>query len=577
MILFKKVRWKNFISTGASFTEIDFTRSTNTLIVGHNGAGKSTILDALCFGLFGKPFRNINKPQLINSINGKDCLIEIEFDIGQKKYKIIRGIKPNKFEIFCNGVLLNQDAAAKDYQKVLEENILKLNYKSFTQVVILGSASFVPFMQMKASDRREIIEDLLDIQIFSTMNGVLKEKMSSLKENMTKGKYDVELIEEKIAMQLSNIEEHKKHNDDEIAKKTEEVDTSKKQLKNILKQVELINKHIDVLNNKLGDNKEKLEKKSKGLFQLQGKVETNIKKNQKDIEFYEHNDSCPTCKQSIESNFKQQQVDERKAKVVTQQTGLSEITAELKNVQSEMVKVSELVNHINEHHNEITKHNATMVAISRYIKKLQSEISELSVKYDDAEDGNEKLRDLKTDLVMQTEALQEGAEEKQYLEYAATLLKDTGIKTKIIKQYLPIMNKLINKYLSAMDFFANFNLDENFEETIKSRHRDEFSYSSFSEGEKQKIDLALLFTWRQVAKMKNSTHTNLLILDEVFDSSLDGASVELLMGLLSDLSQDTNVFVISHKSDQLFDKFRSVIKFTKKNNFSVIEKNKTTK
>jgi len=401
---------------------------------------------------------------------------------------------------------------------------------------------------------------------------VLKDKMSSLKENMTKGKYAVDLIEEKIAMQLANIEEHKKHNDDEIAKKTEEVETSKKQLKNILKQVELINKHIDVLNNKLGDKKEKLEKKSKGLFTLQGKIESNIKKNEKDIEFYEHNDSCPTCKQSIEANFKQQQVDERKAKVETQQTGLSEITTELKNVQDEMKKVTQLVNHINDHHNEITKHNATMVAISRYIKKLQGEISELSVKFDDVEEDNQKLKDLRTDLTMQTEALQEGAEEKQYLEYAASLLKDTGIKTKIIKQYLPIMNKLINKYLSAMDFFANFNLDENFEETIKSRHRDEFSYSSFSEGEKMRIDLALLFTWRQIAKMKNSTNTNLLILDEVFDSSLDSVGTEEFLKLINEMGTDTNVFVISHKGDQLFDKFRSVIKFEKKNNFSRIAK-----
>jgi DNA repair exonuclease SbcCD ATPase subunit len=572
MILFQKVRWKNFLSTGATFTEINFTKSTNTLIVGHNGAGKSTILDALCFGLFGKPFRNINKPQLLNSINQRDAVIEIEFDIGQKKYKIVRGIKPNKFEIYCNNVLLNQDAAAKDYQKVLEENILKLNYKSFTQVVILGSASFVPFMQMKASDRREIIEDLLDIQIFSTMNGVLKDKMSTLKDNMTKGRYAVDLIEEKIAMQLANIEEHKKHNDDEIAKKTEEVATSKKQLKNILNQVELINKHVDVLNNKLGDKKEKLEKKSKGLFQLQGKVETNIRKNEKDIEFYEHNDSCPTCKQSIEATFKQQQVDERKAKVATQQTGLAEITAELKNVTDEMTKVTEVVRHINEHNNEITKHNATMLAISKYIKKLQTEISELSVKFDDAEEGNDKLRDLKTDLSAQQQVLQDGAEEKQYLEYAATLLKDTGIKTKIIKQYLPVMNKLINKYLSAMDFFANFNLNENFEETIKSRHRDEFSYASFSEGEKMRIDLALLFTWRQIAKMKNSTNTNLLILDEVFDSSLDTVGTEEFLKLIHEMGKDTNVFVISHKGDQLFDKFRSVIKFEKKNNFSRISK-----
>jgi len=572
MILFQYVKWKNFLSTGAAYTEINFTKSTNTLIIGHNGAGKSTILDALCFGLFGKPFRKINKPQLLNSINQRDCTIEIGFNIGQKKYKIVRGIKPNVFEIYCNDVLLNQDAAAKDYQEILEKNILKLNYKSFTQVVILGSASFVPFMQLSAADRRTIIEDLLDIQIFSTMNGVLKDKMYNLKDNISKGRYAVELIEEKIEMQLANIEEHKKHNDDEIASKKQEIDTSKKQLKDILKQVELINKHIDVLTSKIGDKKEKLEKKSKSLFTLQGKLESNIKKNEKDIEFYEHNDSCPTCKQSIESNFKQQQVDERKEKVVLQQSGLTELSDELKNVQGEMKTISDIVKHINEHSNEITKHNATMLAISKYIKKVQAEITALSVKYNDAEDSNQKLKDLRTDLIMQTEALQEGAEEKQYLEYAATLLKDTGIKTKIIKQYLPVMNKMINKYLTAMDFFVNFNINENFEETIKSRHRDEFSYANFSEGEKMRIDLALLFTWRQIAKMKNSTNTNLLILDEVFDSSLDTVGTEEFLKLIHEMGTDTNVFVISHKGDQLFDKFRSVIRFEKVNNFSRIKK-----
>ena len=572
MIHFQKVRWKNFLSTGAAFTEINLTRSSNTLIIGHNGAGKSTILDALCFGLFGKPFRKINKPQLMNSINTKDCVVEIEFDIGQKKYKIVRGIKPNLFEIYCNDVLLNQDAKAKDYQEHLENVILKLNFKSFTQVVILGSASFVPFMQLSPADRRAIIEDLLDIQIFSAMNVLLKDKVSTLKDNVTKGRYAVNLIEEKIAMQLANIEEHKKHNDDEIAKKTEEIATSKTQLKNLLKQVELINKHIDVLQSKVGDKKVKLEKKSKGLFQLQGKVEGNIKKTEKDIEFYEHNDNCPTCKQSIETTFKQQQIDERKSKIEQQQTGLTEITTELSKVQTEMKSVTDLIEHINEHHNEITKHNATMVAISKYIKKVQAEITELSVKYDNTEDDNIKLRDLRTNLVNETDALEKAAVEKQYYDYAATLLKDTGIKTKIIKQYLPIMNKLINKYLSAMDFFANFNLDENFEETIKSRHRDEFSYASFSEGEKMRIDLALLFTWRQIAKLKNSTNTNLLILDEVFDSSLDTGGTEEFLKVMQELGTDTNVFVISHKGDQLFDKFRSVIKFEKKNNFSRIAK-----
>lgn len=572
MITFKTIKWKNFLSTGATFTEIDFTKSTNTLIIGQNGAGKSTILDALCFGLFGKPFRKINKPQLINSINARDAVVEIHFSIGKKQYKVIRGIKPNVFEIYVNDVLLNQDAAAKDYQEVLEKNILKLNYKSFTQVVILGSASFVPFMQLSAADRRTIIEDLLDIQIFSSMNVILKEKMSSLKESMTKGRYEIQLIEEKIAMQLANIEEHKKHNDDEIAKKQEEVTTSKKQLKQLLKDVELINKHIDVLTAKVGDKKEKLEKKSKSLFTLQGKIETNIKKNQKDIEFYEHNDNCPTCKQSIDLTFKQEQVKERKTKVEEQQTGLDGITEELKTVTGEMQKISNIIKHINEHSNEITKHNATMAAISKYIVKLQKEITELSVKYDDVEEDNQKLKNLRTDLIMHTEAQEEGSLEKQYYEFAGTLLKDGGIKTRIIKQYLPIMNKLINKYLTAMDFFVNFNINENFEETIKSRHRDEFSYANFSEGEKMRIDLALLFTWRQIAKLKNSTNTNLLILDEVFDSSLDTVGTEEFLKLINEMGTDTNVFVISHKGDQLFDKFRSVIRFEKKNNFSRIAK-----
>jgi len=572
MILFQKVRWKNFLSTGAAFTEIDFTRSTNTLIIGHNGAGKSTILDALCFGLFGKPFRKINKPQLLNSINQRDAVIEIEFNIGQKRYKIIRGIKPNKFEIYVNDVLLNQDAAAKDYQKVLEENILKLNYKSFTQVVILGSASFVPFMQMPAADRRAIIEDLLDIQIFSTMNGVLKEKMSALKEDISKNRYAIDFTQQKIDMQVANIEEHKKHNDAEIAKKQEEVETSKKQLKNILKQVELINKHVDVLNNKIGDKQSTLQTKSKKLFQIQGKVTSNIQKNQKDIEFYEHNDNCPTCKQSIESQFKEAQIQERKDKVTTQQNGLDEISAELKNVQAEMQTISDIVKHINEHTNEVTKHNTTMSHISKYIVKLQAEITELSVKFDDTENGDDKLKELKGELKTFEDGLKKCIEEKQYLEFAGTLLKDTGIKTKIIKQYLPIMNKLINKYLTAMDFFVNFNINENFEETIKSRHRDEFSYANFSEGEKMRIDLALLFTWRQIAKMKNSTNTNLLILDEVFDSSLDTVGTEEFLKLIHEMGTDTNVFVISHKGDQLFDKFRSIIKFEKKNNFSRIAK-----
>jgi DNA repair exonuclease SbcCD ATPase subunit len=572
MILFQKIRWKNFLSTGAAFTEINFTKSNNTLIVGHNGAGKSTILDALCFALFGKPFRKINKPQLLNSINGRDAVVEVEFNIGKNKYKVIRGIKPNVFEVYVNDKLLNQDAAAKDYQEVLEKNILKLNYKSFTQVVILGSASFVPFMQLSASDRRAIIEDLLDIQIFSSMNTVLKDKISSNKEEITKAKYGISLSEEKISMQLQNIEEHKKHNSEEIEKRNAEIDKSKEQLVKLSGDVKLILKHIDSLTLKIGDKQGKLDKKSKGLFQIQGKIQTNIKKNEKDIEFYEHNDNCPTCKQSIETTFKQQQLKERVDKLDSQKTGLTEIEVELKKVNAEMKQINGIIEHINAHHNEVSKHNSTILAINGYIGKMMKEIKELSVKVDNSEDSNEKLKTLRTELEGFNTAYETLIKEKHYHEFAGTLLKDNGIKTKIIKQYLPIMNKLINKYLVAMDFFVNFNINENFEETIKSRHRDEFSYANFSEGEKMRIDLALLFTWRQIAKLKNSTNTNLLILDEVFDSSLDTVGTEEFLKLIHEMGKDTNVFVISHKGDQLFDKFRSVIKFEKKNNFSRITK-----
>jgi len=572
MILFQKVRWKNFVSTGAHFTEVNFTKSTNTLIIGQNGAGKSTILDALCFALFGKPFRKINKPQLVNSINQKDCLVEVEFEIGTKKYKIVRGIKPNKFEIYCNSVLLNQDAAAKDYQKVLEDNILKLNYKSFTQVVILGSASFVPFMQLSAADRRAIIEDLLDIQIFSAMHSGVKDKLSSNKDALTKVKYDITLLEEKIKMQLESIDEHKKHNDAEIAKKVAEIATSEQQSVQITNNNKLINKHITVLQNKVGDNKSKLDKKSKGLFQVQGKIQTNIKRHEKDIEFYETNHDCPTCKQAITEDWKSTQVQEKNDKIGTQKKNLEEVETELTKVNIEIEKLTKLLEHIAEHQNEITKNNATISAINTYIAKLNKEIKELSTKVETSEQDNERLTSLRTTLSESELEYQTLLVDKQYLEYAGTLLKDGGIKSRIIKQYLPIMNKLINKYLSAMDFFVNFNINENFEETIKSRHRDEFSYANFSEGEKMRIDLALLFTWRQIAKLKNSTNTNLLILDEVFDSSLDTVGTEEFLKLINEMGTDTNVFVISHKGDQLFDKFRSVIKFEKKGNFSRIAK-----
>ena len=571
MIVFQSVRWKNFLSTGASFTEIDFQRSPNTLIIGNNGAGKSTILDALCFGLFGKPFRKINKPQLLNSINNQAAVVEIEFSIGKKKYKVIRGIKPNTFEIYQNDILLNQDAASKDYQEYLEKFILKLNYKSFTQVVILGSASFVPFMQLSPADRRAIIEDLLDIGIFSSMNIVAKEKMSEIKESTTKTKYEMELTSEKIKFQKQNIEEHKNRTEEEVKKKQEEVKQSIDQNFTLQRDIDLIQKHINVLQSKIQD-KLAVEKKNNKLLQLESKLESRLKKLDKEYKFYEENHDCPTCKQSIADTFRHSQlsgINKTKGEIGV---GIQDIETKIQEANKRIEEIQKIVKHIQEHNNEIVKHNSTISAINIYISKLQKEIEELSATKDSIEEENDKLKELQQELAKLVELQKSLSEQKQYYEFAGSLLKDTGIKTKIIKQYLPIMNKLINKYLTAMDFFVNFNINEQFEETIKSRHRDEFSYANFSEGEKMRIDLALLFTWRQIAKLKNSTNTNLLILDEVFDSSLDGVGTEEFLKLIKEMGTDTNVFVISHKGDQLFDKFRSIIKFEKYNNFSRIAK-----
>jgi len=569
MIKFQTIRWKNLLSTGNSFTEIKLDKSTNTLIVGSNGAGKSTILDALCFGLFGKPFRKINKPNLVNSINNSNTVVEVEFAIGKKQYKIIRGIKPNVFEILCNGTLVNQDAKSKDYQDFLEKTILKFNYKSFTQIVILGSASFVPFMQLSPADRRTIIEELLDIQIFTSMNGLIKDRMAGIKDESSRNKYAMELASEKIKMQKQNIDEHKKNNEDEIEKKKSEIATNELHIVKINKDIVLIQKHIDMLTKKIQD-KSSVDSKSKKLVQLEAKLETNIKKVEKDIAFYHNNDNCPTCKQTIDSDFKQVQIDESEAKVSLQKKALTELGVEYDKMQTRLNEIVAVSKHITEHNNEIVKHNSTLTSINTYVAKLNREIVELGNKKQNLTEENDKLKELKTELATLVKRQEELSVEKHYHEYAASLLKDNGIKTKIIKQYLPIINKLVNKYLKAMDFFVNFNLNENFEETIKSRHRDEFSYSNFSEGEKMRIDLALLFTWRQVAKMKNSTNTNLLILDEVFDSSLDTVGTDEFLKLIHEMGTDTNIFVISHKGDQLFEKFRSIIKFEKKNNFSQV-------
>ena len=569
MISFERARWKNVFSTGNAFTEIDFNRSQNTLIVGENGSGKSTLLDVLCLVLFNKPFRKINKPQLVNSINGKDCVGEVEFSVGTKKYKIVRGIKPAIFEIFENGVLVSQDAKTGDYQEYLEKVILKMNYKSFTQVVILGSASFTPFMQLSAADRRAIIEDLLDIQIFTSMNSVVKNKLSILKEAHTKNKYAIELLSEKIAMQKQNIENHKKRNTDDVLKLTEELEKNNAQLEDLYAKTNGMQNKISELQLQVVD-KIKVDGNAKKIIQLETKLESNIDRISDDIKFYENNDNCPTCKQELESSFKNEKLTERKHKKSEVELGLIELSKKKELIESRLKEIQEINNAIMGHNNTLIQHNSLISSTNKYVIKIQKEIDALNNQKDTSQEDEDKLNKLNAEFDEIKIEYDQSLLDKQYYEHAITLLKDTGVKTGIVKRDLVLMNKLINKYLTAMNFFANFTLNENFEESIKSRHRDDFSYANFSEGEKMRIDLALLLTWRQIAKNKNSTNTNLLILDEVFDSSLDATGTDEFMKLIHELGKEANVFVISHKGNELFDKFHSVIRFQKKNNFSQV-------
>ena len=567
MIIFKTIRWKNFLSTGNQFTEIKLDRSPNTLIVGENGGGKSTMLDALCFSLFGKPFRNINKPQLINSINKKQLLVEVEFQSGRKSYKIVRGIKPNLFEIYVDGDLINQDAAARDYQKYLEESILKLNYKSFTQIVILGSASFTPFMQLPSGTRREIIEDLLDIQIFTTMNVVLRDKMNTLKDQIQDADSKLEILKQKASIQkeyVDTLEANREKRVDEILGRIADGERKISSLTDLANDVERQKLSVEETQASLGD----LVSKQKKLEQFKTKFSTQLRELQKEVAFYEGTDECPTCRQGIAHDHKETIVSSRQEKIQELSSGMEKLQGEftkLEELISENEKLSEQISTLNK---EIITHNNEMIVQQRLIQALNLELADITAKTGDIDTEKNKLKTFAKEVLDQNAEKAKLNEEKHYMDAVSTLLKDTGIKTKIIRQYLPVINKLVNKYLQAMDFFVQFNLDEKFDETIKSRHRDDFSYASFSEGEKQRIDLALLFTWRTIAKMKNSVATNLLILDEVFDSSLDNNGTDYVMSLLDTLGEETNVFVISHKGDQLFDKFRSLIKFEKKNNYS---------
>ena len=557
----------NFLSTGNAWTEVELGRNKSTLIVGDNGAGKSTILDALSFGLYNKPFRKISKPQLMNSINKKKLCVEVEFQINTNQYRIIRGIKPNIFEVYQNGTLLNQDAAVRDYQESLEKQILKLNHKSFCQVVVLGSATFTPFMQLPAMHRREVIEDLLDIQIFSTMNALLKDKVQSNKDNLNNAEYQYDLTEEKIKMENKHTDDLISGVEDNINKKKSQINDTETRIINIQSNISTLVSNIENLTEDISDKK-KIESKLNKINSLESQLEDKIRKIKKEIKFFEEYDNCPTCQQEIDHEFKCETVDKRSGQVNETEDALNQLGSEYEKANQRLNEISKVVDEITALNSQVTGHNATVQTLNENIKGLNNEIQQLEDQQNSLKSENNDLKALEEQLQLLETNKEELSNQRDVLGMASVILKDGGIKTRIIKQYVPIINKLINKYLAAMDFFVSFELDENFNEKIKSRFRDDFSYASFSEGEKMRIDLALLFAWRAIAKIKNSISTNLLILDEVFDSSLDAAGTEEFMKILNNLTSDVNVFIISHKGDQLFDKFHSVIKFEKHKNFS---------
>ncbi len=568
MINFEKIRWRNLLSTGNQFTEIELNRNDTTLIIGENGSGKSTVLDALCFGLFGKPFRIISKSQLVNTVNAMETVVEVEFSIASRKYKIVRGIKPNVFEIWQNDIMLNQEAHNRDYQKILEQQILKLNYRSFTQVVILGSSTFVPFMQLRARFRREVVEDLLDIKIFSMMNMLLKQRLKDLVTELQEVEYNYKLSGEKISMQENYIEDIKKNKDVIVKEKQTTYDNNTVELdkkKNEKVKLEKINKG---LYESIGDQI-KIESKDVKLKDLRSTLTEKQKEKDKMSAFLNANEDCPACEQHIDKDFKEKMISTKEDERNHIVEGLAKMRLELDKTELRLDEIKKITDNIQTNSIDIARFNESIRELEKYNIKLDGEIKELEQSAISNSD-EEKMKTLQEEFNSIERQRKDLKEEKVYKEASRAMLQDTGIKTKIIKQYLPIMNQLINKYLASMEFYVNFTLNENFEETIKSRFRDNFNYESFSEGEKMRIDLALLFTWRAIAKMKNSTNTNLLILDEIFDSSLDSAGTDEFLKILNTLEGE-NVFVISHKQDVLVDKFKNTLKFEKNKNFSRIQ------
>lgn len=553
------------MSTGNIFTEISLNKNKNTLIIGDNGSGKSTILDALTFALFGKAFRNINKPQLINTINKKDTVVELYFNIGSNSYKIIRGIKPAVFEVYMNDNLLNQSAESKDYQEILEKQILKVNYKSFCQVVVLGSATFQPFMQLTKGQRREVIEDLLDLQIFTNMNAILKTKISANNDRINDCTLKQKLLEQKISLIKEHLQQLQVNSVHLIDEKNQLIIKIENDIKLANDELTVITEKIDKYKNKVS-SESKIKNKIKEIEKLKHKIEANLSIIKNDITFFDSHSDCPTCKQVIDEQFKTNIVKDKKEQQNLIDDGLLKLTEEYNKTYKKLEAILDINNKLNDCKLEEYRLNNK---ISMFLdRKIQIEKEIIKLKEDIKDEKDTKINDYENDLKDVNDAYNKLITEKNLYSASSILLKDNGIKSRIIKQYVPIINKLINKYLSSLDFFVQFELNEEFEETIKSRYRDEFSYTSFSEGEKMKINLAILFTWRAVAKLRNSINTNILIMDEVFDSSLDSNGVEEFLKLLNDMSEGTNTFIISHKKDQLLDKFENVLKFEKKKNFS---------
>ena len=569
MIEFKKIRWKNFLSTGNNFTELDLDSHNTTLIIGENGSGKSTFLDALTYGLFSKPFRKINKNQIINSVNNKACLVEVEFRIGSRNYLVRRGMKPVVFEIYVDNELINQDSKAKDYQERLEKHILKLTFKSFTQIILLGSSSFLPFMKLPAAHRREVIEDLLDIQIFSIMNQILKERYSENKVNISDNNQTLNLNLEKIDVQRKYIQEVKEINSDKIVDIRKLIETTNQEMADIDSQVMSLRTEVISLSKNITD-KDRLSTELDKLRQIKASIESMIGKIGSDIDFFDNNTNCPVCKQDIEEDHRVDILHNRESVKDSKENGLRELDEHLNNLSGKLMEINSIQDIISAKEKDITSLGYKHSSSEDYVKKLVDEIEYLYKVKKKSYGDDEKLKSLKEEREQLHSSRKRLLKDRDYLSLASNLLKDTGIKTRIIKQYLPVMNKLINGYLNAMDSYFKFTLDENFNELIQSRFRDEFSYENFSEGEKMRIDLSLLFTWRSIAKMKNSANTNLLVLDEVFDSSLDSTGTEEFLKLIQTVGQDTNVFVISHKGDALYEKFENNITFAKVGNFSKV-------